>query len=238
MVKRIFIMAIMVVVALSLIAPNTYAIPTLQLTDPMAGLPVIVQDGSPLDLNPIVGAVTYVGTVPSSGIGTWNLNVTTGVTKPEIGDSVQMSMDLNSIDATSVNGGTLIIQFSDDNFGPGTGSFITEIGGTLGGGPGSSLVYNTYLDTGNILFGEGTPLTSQTFNSSPFLPAFASASVGSFAAPASLTQKVTIVHTRQGLTSFDATLNSVPEPSSALLLLGLLLGGIGGVGLLKKKEEI
>jgi len=244
MIKRIFIMAIMVVAVLSLIAPNTYAVPTLSLFDPAAGPAVLVPDGAPgLDLNPLPGVVTYIGTVPALGGGTWNINVTTGITKPATGDSIVMQMDLNSVDATSAGGGTLEIMFSEDNFGPGSGGFAAQIGGTLGGGAGSSVAYNTYLDTGNVIFGTTSTsptalsLTSQAFNSSPFSGS-ASAAVGPQAFPFSLTQEVKINHTGNGTTSFDAALCNVPEPSSALLLLGLLLGGIGGVGLLKKKEEI
>jgi len=242
MVKRIFIMAIMVLAVLSLIAPNTYAVPTLQLSDGM-GLPVTVQDGSLLDLNGLPGVVTYIGTVPQLGGGTWNINVTTGITKPATGTSLAMQMDLNSVDATSAGGGTLNIMFSEDNFGPGAGTFSAQIGGTLGGGAGSSITYDTYLDTANVILGTtassatALQLTHQTFNSTPFSGS-ASGSVGPQAFPFSLTQEVTIVHTGNGTTSFDAALCNVPEPSSALLLLGLLLGGLGGVGLLKKKEEI
>lgn len=241
MIKRIFIMAIMVLAVISLIAPNTYAIPTLRLEDP-GNLPaVIVQDGGGLDSNALPGVVTYIGTVPQAGGGTWNINVTTGITKPAIGSPVVMQMDLNSVDATSAGGGTLNIMFSEIDFGPGGGGFGAQIGGTMGGGAGSSVTYDTYLDTANALFGTSgatvSHLTSLSFNSTPFAGA-TSASIGPVAFPFSLTQSVTIVHTGNGTTSFDASLCNVPEPSSALLLLGLLLGGIGGVGLLKKKEEI
>jgi LPXTG-motif cell wall-anchored protein len=241
MVKRIFIMAIMVLAVIALIAPNTYAIPTLTLEDPANGPAVIIPDGSLDDSNGLDGVVTYIGTVPQAGGGTWNINVTTGITKPAIGSPVVMQMDLNSVDATSAGGGTLNIMFSEDNFGPGAGGFEAQIGGTLGGGAGSSLTYDTYLDTANNLFGTSgatvSHLTSLSFNSSPFAGTD-TASIGPVAYPFSLTQAVTIVHAGNGTTSFDASLQSVPEPSSALLLLGLLLGGIGGVGLLKKKEEI
>jgi hypothetical protein len=234
MIKRTFITAIVVIALISLIAPTTYAVPTLQLSDGVTT--ITIADGSVIpgavDSNPLVGVVTYIGGI---GAGTWTVNVTTGITKPAIGDPVQAKMDLNSIDVSSLGAGSLNIQFSETNFGPSTGRYLAEIGGTIANLPGSSLTYDTYYDfPGNALFAMTTPITSQ----GAFIPgAFSgstSTAVGGIPAPHSLTQDVTIVHTGNGTTSFNASL-SVPEPSSAFLLLGLLLCGIGF--LQRKKED-
>jgi hypothetical protein len=242
--KRILVMAIMVLAVIALIVPETYAIPTLQLIDPaFAGLPVVVADNAPgLDSNPANGVVTYIGSVPAVGGGSWSVNVTTGITKPALGNAVtQIKMDLNSVNLTTPgSGGILDIMFSETDFGPipMPSSYISEIGGTVLNVAGSSLSYDTYLDIGNALFAMTTPITSHGTYGPGAFSGTASGSAGPLPAPFSITQDVQIVHSGTGTSSFNANIYRVPEPSSALLLLGLILGGIGGIGLLKKKEEI
>jgi hypothetical protein len=238
MVKRILITAIMVLAVVALIVPETYAVPTLQLTDPVAAITVTVPDGAVgLDSNPVTGAVTYTGPVG----GLWAVNVTTGLTKPLTGDSINIKMDLNSVNLTSPGGGgTLNIGFSENSFGPipTPVSFNSEIGGTVLNMGGCSLTYDTYADAGNVLFAQTTPITSHGTYGPGAFSGTVSGTIGPQLTPFSITQDVTIVHSGAGTTSFNANIYRVPEPSSALLLLGLILGGIGGIGLLKKKEEI
>jgi hypothetical protein len=208
-----------------LTVPATYAIPTLQLTDGVTT--VMIVDGTAADSNPVAGAVTFIGVV-----GNWVTNVTTGITMPLLGSATLPFMDLNSVDVTSIGGGTLNIMFSEVGFGPllAPTGFMSDIGGTLNSAAGSRVTYNTYLDAGNVLFATTNLLNSQTFTHP--LTAF-SGSAGSLAVGPlptySLTQDITIVHPGFGSTSLDAT-TTIPEPGT-LMLLG---SGLLGMGFLRR----
>ncbi len=209
-----------VVVALLAISLPLYAVPTLQL---QSGATIVtVADQGPGDSNPAVGAVTWIGS-----IGSFNVNVSTGLSKPISGTPSSPNMDLNSVDH-STGAGTLTVRFSDDNFTGTQPAFVATIGGTTAG----TVQYDTYVDSTNTIFGTETQLTSITATTTPFDGADTS-SVGAPAGPYSLTQVVTITHKGAGSTSFDATLAPVPEPMTVLLLGS----GLAALGLLQRKRK-
>ncbi len=184
------------------------AVPTLYLSDGVTS--VTIADGSALDSNSAVGVVGYNGAV---GIN-WTMNVTTGLSKPDLGSATQPWMSLGSVNANSKGAGSLTIKFSDDFFGPSSGVFVSKTGGTAGG----TVSVQTYADASNALFGQGTLLTSQ----GPF-------SVGGFndlastplslGASFSLTEVATITHTHYGVTSLSEDLR-VPDAGLTVALLG------------------
>jgi hypothetical protein len=233
MIKRFFITAIVVLAMISLIAPVTYAIPTatLMITDPgVGGGSVTILDNSPQDGSAVQGIVSYNGAV-----GNWHASITTGITKPSVGDPVQAYMDIVSADITLNTTGThtLDIEFSELDFGPSSGSFVATIGGTLSSSAAATLDYDTYYDGGNGLFAKTNPLTSLgTFGPGGGFTGTTSASVGPIPNPYSITQVVTLTHTGDGNSSFDAEIRSVPEPSIIFLLGSLLIG----LGLLDRKR--
>jgi len=185
------------------------------------GIDATVLDGGAGDQNVLAGAITYIGS-----IGTWLMNVTTGITKPLLGTDEYPVLHLDSVNATSSAGGTLDIWFSENNF-VGSSGFIASIVSALGGITGGTVTITTYLDSSNALFGTGTTLDTLGFTGG------AGSSVnGTYVdlldAPYSLTVRATITHAESTASSFNAELK-VPEPGT-LSLIGAMLVAAGFVG--------
>jgi hypothetical protein len=200
--------------AVSAVAFSANAIPTLTLNDGV-NPPVTVVDGGFGDLNAVSGAVTWSGS-----IGNWILNVTTGVTKPAIGSAAGPEMDLASVNATSVGGGTLKMYFSESGFIP-SGSANNVIGGTLAHG--STLTASSWANASQV--------TLQNFlnGGSADHPFSGSANGSLTAAPGyTLTLEIDVHHNGTGITSFNDHL-SVPDGGLTAGLLGFALVAVEGL---------
>lgn len=175
----------------------------------------VISDASLLDINNILGVITYTGSV-----GAFNINVTTGVSKPILTTG---GLDLNSIDVNGATPGTLRIGITDTDFVGDFSALVASYGGTTQG----SVAFNYLLDSNNTEFG-GVSFASAAFTASA--PANFSFSdditaLISSATPYSLTIWADITHTGSfQLTSFDATITptEVPEPSAFLLYMSSL----------------
>ena len=161
-----------------------------------------IPDQSGIDLNTAVGQITWSGI-----LGVWNINVSTGISEKPI-----PSIDLVSVNH-STGPGTLDILYGDGLFNVGN-TALMSIGGTSDNGT----VANWALFDGTIIH-TFTGLTG----------AFADSFTGAINPnnPTTLIELVQISHTGAGFTSFDARLNTVPVPPTALLLGGGLLGLVG-----------
>jgi hypothetical protein len=218
------ILSVMFAISLTLgIQANAHAI-RLGFND-FNGTLFYVNDNSPLDSNPAVGAITFIG-----AIGSWTLNVTTGVSKPVIGSAEAPHMDLSSFNAeTTSAGGRLRFGVSDIDF-TGEGGLALNVGGTTGG----TISFDLWGADDNNYFSAGQFITGFT----PFSgPAFSGSTGGTFDATDtfSLTVLADIFHTGVAATSFNAEVK-VPEPGT-LILLGsglIILAGYGRKKFFKK----
>jgi len=126
--------------------------------------------------------------------------------------------------------------FSNTSFGTLAGSISSQISGLTSG----TTAFATFADAGNRLFGNSTLLSK----GGPFRSAFSGTGSAIFSAsgPFSLTEKIVIVQSVFGTTSFGTTVKdpvvvgpvgpvapipTVPDAGATAPLLGLALLGIG-----------
>ncbi len=175
----------------------------------------------------------------NGAVGAYTTNISTGI---RAGTERVPEFDLVSYDGIkTLSGGTLEIWLSDVGFGPIPipARFDMSSGGTQKSG--GTISFSGYIDSGNVLFGEGTLLGTQGpwfYTGSGANSAFAgdtSGSLSSISNPYSMTLKATLAYTGKGSTSFNSTLALVPEPiSSTLFMVGGVLLGIRSFRKMKK----
>lgn len=181
---------------------------------------VTVTDNGVGDSDPTLGSVTYVGSV-----GVFDINVTTGISKPLVGSATEPILTLNSVNTSSTAAGTLKVRMTATDFTGPVGAGLAaplDFGGTTNG----TAALDAYVDSSNAAFGMATPAGSLgAFGPGPFDDS--SASIVSATGPYSATLEATIVHAAPlDITSFGGQLRVVPEPGSlALIGLGALLVG-------------
>jgi hypothetical protein len=174
------------------------------------------------DFGPIVpntGADIYAedGVVAWSGaVGTWIVNVTTGLSKPLIGPA---QMTLSSVNVSG-GAGTLTIMHTDTAF--------TDLGGlsttaTIGGTTHGTVEYKAFFDASNVEFGQGSLVAS--FGMADYDMAGSAfsgmqSSLASLNQPYSLTQIVTIRHSGVAVSSFGANISAVAVPESPSRAVG------------------
>lgn len=185
----------------------------LMLDDPTTfGIDVLVPDNGIGDLNPLVGAVVFSGAV-----GTFVVNVSTGTTAPIL-PGPYPHLDLASVNVAS-GAGTIIIGFTDMNQTAVNTGMTTSVGGTMSQGV-TSVTFSSYIDNGNVPFGQASPVSSFTFLSGPAYSATDTAPV-SVGAPYSASIFATIVATGPGTASFDLEYHPAPDGGSTAALLGV-----------------
>ncbi|RLU00674.1 hypothetical protein [Ketobacter sp.] len=187
--------------------------------------PTIIYDGSGSDFGGPLGVITYSG-----AIGSFNVNVTTGVSKPIVGPT---TLDLNSINVTGASGGTLVVKITDTDFTGDYEALAAAFGGTTNGAIDIDFLYD--LNNGEFT---GTSFAGGSHVASTGNLSFSNDLWGTVlpGEPFSLSIVATIHHNNGGeLTSFDATIAPVPLPASALLF-GSALAGLGlGWGAKKRR---
>ena len=211
-------------VAVTVVSFPAYATFILELEQTSIGGtgPVTIPDGSGLDSNPVIGAITFIGVVDG-----FTINVTTGLSKPVL-SSAPGKIDLNSIDLSGA-AGTLEIRLSDTDFPTlvPNAALMMAAGGTTNG----KVSLTSIFDPDNNPFGTGGSTTKVSLG--PFDPgAFSGTIVAPIVTrgePFSITQIATIKH-KGGtkMTSFDAETTITPEPGSVAAMVGIALLGLVG----------
>jgi hypothetical protein len=188
-------------------------------------LTLTLQEGSLFTTVTGTGVAQYNGT-----FGDYLINVTTGLSVASTPTSPVMDLNTVNVNAVTTPAAALNIYLTQDGFTGVLPGFLATIGGTSAGTVG----YETFLDTANnssylnvahTPYATNVGLTSLSFLTSPFSGS-ATAAMPSISGSYSLTQEIDINQVGQyATTSLDATLSSVPEPGTMMLL------GIGMLGL-------
>ena len=192
----------------------------LRLFDSPGGAIVTITDNAAPDGSAVTGVISFTGTV-----GTFNVNVQVGTSKPASGSAARPSMSIISLTGdSSATGNTLVLALTDTDYTPAITPFKKAVNSasTATG----SVTYAAFFDTGNAEFAITTPIGAGLSGSRIFSQLNSGAGPGS--APYSLTLLTTITPNGTSLSQFDASL-SVPEPTSLLLLgFGFLALGFFG----------
>jgi hypothetical protein len=215
-VKSIYKFALAALIA---VAGSAQAAPILRISD--GTTTVTVADGSSGACGDTQAQPGVVGL--SCAIGNWWLNFVFGIGHDVLGDQIH----LTSLNASSSNGGTLTVSFTDTDF-VNTGGYpaLNFVGG-IGGVSSGTVNYWMYVSDANTPFGLDSLVGSGT-GSGAFGTSFTDweAVSGTY----SMTLVAQIIHGWSGerslATSFDF-IGRVPEPGVlALFAIGVLALGI------------
>jgi hypothetical protein len=238
--RRILMVMVLAIVAFVVGAvPSAQALFKLELDDLGSGGPEFtITDNGAHDIDPTLGLITFASAI-SGPIGNFSINVTTGITKPFLGNGLTIAaMKLSNVTITTTKGGTLRMRLTDTDFNlsgiatPDQIIFSSEIGGVIS----SSIDSTAYIDFGNSEFGTGGPsLVHSTLGPGAFSETLDDSILytgGDF----SLTIDSAITLGPGSSASFDQDLTAhTPEPST-LFLLVIGITGTAIYGWRRRKE--
>ena len=170
------------------------------------GQTVTIEDGGVGDMNASVGAVTFMGSV-----GGFAMNISTGTSKPILGDSTYGALSLGSMDFSGPAAGEITIRLTDTSY---TQQNIASGAFSAAGVTDGAVTTKAYIDFDNQAFGQSQEISelgrfvdAPAAGSSSFSATEMAELIGSNAAEYSLTIVTTISHARANqMSSVNAAL--------------------------------
>lgn len=207
--KKLVVLAALLVTTY---APSAFATAELKLSSGLSSVDIL--DGAINDGCAAADCVTFSGSV-----GSWTINVTTGI------QGTTPFFDLSSVNVTGGQLAPITMAFSEDSldFSINGRQATLNVGGTVSTNkPGLETVsFAAYSDT--VKFGTAHQVGSTlAFHSSPFAGS-TSGSIGLTDTAMTLTSTIDLTRAAKGTVSFDAAVDTVPEPASVTMLGGVLL---------------
>lgn len=197
-----------------------------------------LEDGAAGDMASQEGALQFMGV-----LGNFDLVVTTGISKPLIGDDHNARLSMTTIRVTSEQGAedqaSLTFWLSDSDYSLKTNTSTMTLESEVSGTPDGLVEATSYYDSNNTLFGTGdVALEHEAFGANSDVPLEESAvgmrlvasgtplpaGTGERSGKFSLTQRARLTHVGSQISEFSIiTTAHAPEPSTALMLAGLAL---------------
>lgn len=163
--------------------------------------------------------------VVQTNVGVWNLAINIAVTKPLVGSASSPVMDI-SLQAFSTAGGSLTLNFSDNNFSAPSGTVNSTITGYTVTGTEGMASFNVYADPGNVLGATTVPITTLP-PAALGLPLAENASGSlNLTGPFSMTEIAQVSADGPTVVNLDASFNFTATPEPSIPALGAL--GLGG----------
>lgn len=216
------------ILATALLATEAQAAFSLKLSDGTST--VQVNDGSFFDFDGATGGIFWGG-----AIGKFDLTVSTGTSMPLVGSATSPLMHLSSSVRSRGDGGLLTITLTQTGFtgtpmGLDAAAFLSSIGGVAGG----AVSMETWVGLSNGAYEQSVLLSDlENVGADGLFGGADSSSPTDLGSLFSLTMVVTVAHgyTPPGtriVSSFDAELEALPEPSAASVWAGI--GGFVSLG--------
>jgi hypothetical protein len=209
--KKLFVSGLLVMGGLFCHSANAAFVMTLDDMNDSAAATVI-SDTSAFDLNSLLGAITYSGSV-----GVFTVNISTAVSKPLTSSPL---LSLNSINVNGSAPGNLRISITDTDY-------VGPVDGLIG--KASKINSNTWVDVGFLVDPNNAEFSGSLFGSTSSGPIVSSGYLG-YAGPYSLSIIADIFHSQpSSVSNFGAEISAfnvaVPLPGALLFFL-TSLGGL------------